>query len=188
MPGRRIREAALVGIVLAGVVGGFWVHRVYLQDPAYAVMRGQDVVRHAYPTAVYIHNELRSGNLPIWNPYQMAGQPFLALHVTAVLYPPNLLFMGLLLPGRALEALALFHFFIAGFMLGGRAAPRDVSEAGLLCGRSARIASPHGHDTDAPRPEAGRGGCRLPGAWNLQPLCGGKLRLPDVRHREPDPR
>jgi hypothetical protein len=44
----------------------------------------------------------------------MAGQPFLALYVSAALYPPNLLLVGILPPARALEALALFHFTVSG--------------------------------------------------------------------------
>ncbi len=104
--------AALLFVALAS---GLWVHRVYVDQPEFVVKPGfRDVVQHAYPTAAYLHNELRRGNLPLWNPYQMAGQPIVGLHVTAVLYPPNLLLMGLLPPGRALEALAIFHLAIAG--------------------------------------------------------------------------
>lgn len=114
VPGSSRSGSLRAGAALALVIAAFWAHRVYLEEPVYPIMRGRDVVRHAYPTAVYIHDELRSGNLPIWNPYQMAGQPFLALHITAVLYPPHLLFMGLLPPGRALEALVLFHLLLAG--------------------------------------------------------------------------
>jgi hypothetical protein len=74
-----------------------------------------DLFQYFYPTAAFIHNELQRGNLPLWNPYQMAGQPFLAQHVPGVLYPPNLALMGLLPPARALEALSLLHLVLAGF-------------------------------------------------------------------------
>lgn len=93
---------------------GVWVERAYLDAPTQRIeARLSDVFLHAYPTAVFMHRELQRGNLPLWNPYQMAGQPFMALHVTGVLYPPNIVAMGLLPAGRALEALAIFHLALA---------------------------------------------------------------------------
>ena len=109
-------KALAVPLLFAALAAGMWVHRVYLDEPQRPPTFGYlDVFRHAYPTAVFLHDELRRGNLPLWNPYQMAGQPFVALHVTAALYPPNLLLTGLLSPARALEAITLFHFVVAGF-------------------------------------------------------------------------
>ncbi len=35
--------------------------------------------------------QLRSGNLPLWNPYIFAGMPYLGDFLSAMLYPPNLL-------------------------------------------------------------------------------------------------
>ncbi len=102
-------------LLIASLATAFWVHRVYLEEPKFPPMGAKDLIRHAYPTAAYLHNELQSGNLPLWNPYQMAGQPFVALHVTGAFYPPNIVLMGLLPPARALEALALVHLVIAGF-------------------------------------------------------------------------
>lgn len=111
-------------LLFVALAGGFWVHRVYWDPPEGPTSFGyQDGLLHALPTASFLHAELQRGNLPLWNPYQMAGQPFLALYVTAALYPPNLLFMGLLPPLRALEALSLLHLSVAGYfawLLGAR--------------------------------------------------------------------
>jgi hypothetical protein len=73
-----------------------------------------DVFQHFYPTAVFMHRELRQGNFPLWNPYQYAGQPFVALHVAGALYPPNLLFWTLLSPAYALAGHFILHMSIAG--------------------------------------------------------------------------
>ena len=63
-------------------------------------------------------NSVRSGVIPLWNPYSYCGTPFLANLQSAVLYPPNALF---LLTGvaRGFGISALTHLFLAGvFMFG----------------------------------------------------------------------
>ena len=37
----------------------------------------------------YASAALRNGTLPLWNPYQGLGQPFLSNYVSGVLYPIN---------------------------------------------------------------------------------------------------
>lgn len=125
-------------VLFAALAAGFWIHRVYSDPPGSQIAFGyQDVFWHALPTATFLHRELQRGTFPLWNPYQMAGQPFLALYVTAALYPPNLLFMGLLPPARALEALTLFHLTVAGlftWLLGARLGLSPVARLAAALG------------------------------------------------------
>ena len=51
-----------------------------------------DGIAQYYPWRHFAAESLRSGHLPLWNPYQFCGTPFLANGQSAVLYPPNLLF------------------------------------------------------------------------------------------------
>lgn len=105
----------LVFLLLAALSAGVWIHRIHIDRPSgHALLVNSDVFRYFYPTADYLHDELRRGHLPLWNPYQYAGQPFLGLHVTAALYPPNLVLMGLLRAGQALAAHAILHTLVAG--------------------------------------------------------------------------
>jgi hypothetical protein len=57
----------------------------------------------------------RHGNMPFWNPYELAGTPLLANSQSAALYPPHVL-MGILhVPSAlAITLLAWFHLFWAG--------------------------------------------------------------------------
>lgn len=56
---------------------------------------------------------LRSGHLPLWNPYLGNGAPLLANYQSALLYPPN--WLALLLPlDLASSWLAAFHLALAG--------------------------------------------------------------------------
>ena len=48
---------------------------------------GVDEVREFYPLLDFTHDSLRSGNLPLWNPYNFSGYPHLANWASAVFYP-----------------------------------------------------------------------------------------------------
>jgi hypothetical protein len=67
----------------------------------------------AYPVAQYQRECFWRGELPLWNPYNNCGLPFLAQWNTMPLYPPALLY--LLLPLTwSLSAFCLGHLFWAG--------------------------------------------------------------------------
>jgi hypothetical protein len=75
---------------------------------------------------------IRGGEIPLWNPFQFAGQPFLASVPAGILYPLN--FHYLLLPIHlAIEWMIIWHLIAAGlFMyLYARSIPlRPVAAAG----------------------------------------------------------
>ena len=58
-------------------------------------------------------DSLRAGHLPLWNPYTYAGQPFLAGFQSALLYPPNAIFLVLPL-ARAVNLSWGLHLLILG--------------------------------------------------------------------------
>jgi hypothetical protein len=51
-----------------------------------------DGIAQFYPWRHFAAESLRHGVIPLWNPYQFCGTPFLANGQSAVLYPLNLLF------------------------------------------------------------------------------------------------
>ena len=79
-----------------------------------------DPITQFYPYLSYARERLLAFQMPLWNPYTLAGTPFLASQQTAVLYPLNLLV--LLLPiDRAPAASAALRLLLAGvgtFLLG----------------------------------------------------------------------
>jgi hypothetical protein len=139
------RAAAVLGLVL--LAAAVWGHRIAIDRPAsHADLLQADTYRYYYPTAVYLHRELGAGRIPLWNPYQLAGQPYLALHVPAVLYPPNLVLFALLPPLPALAAHAILHLFVAGlftWLLAGRlglsAPARLAAAAAFLLSRPLQL-------------------------------------------------
>lgn len=75
-------------VLTAVVTAFFW--KALLTD---RVLAGYDLSTYFYPYRQYAATALRQANLPLWNPYLFQGVPFLANQQTAVLYPPNLIYV-----------------------------------------------------------------------------------------------
>jgi len=73
-----------------------------------------DMVSEFVAWRAYLADSLSHGHIPLWDPYNYGGQPFLGDFETGVLYPPNLLFLCLPL-ARALNFSALLHLVLLGW-------------------------------------------------------------------------
>ncbi len=75
-----------------------------------------DGMAEFYPWRLFAAQTLRSGYLPLWNPHQFCGTPFVANSQSAVFYPFNLLFC--IFPvARAFGVSVLLHLFLTGSFL-----------------------------------------------------------------------
>ena len=74
-----------------------------------------DLVLENYAWQRFVRAAVRAGELPLWNPYQFGGAPFLATGQASVLYPPSILFHVLPL-ALAYGWYLLFHFALAGLL------------------------------------------------------------------------
>ena len=75
-----------------------------------------DGIAQFYPWRLFAARTWATGFVPLWNPYQFCGTPFLANDQSATLYPLNLVF--LLLPvARAFGVSAVLHLFLTGAFL-----------------------------------------------------------------------
>jgi len=76
---------------------------------------GGDLESFLWPTYRYAAHTLRSGEIPLWNPYLHSGAPYAADNQSGLFYPPNLL-LALLpdVPYRAMEWLVALHTLFAG--------------------------------------------------------------------------
>jgi len=61
-------------------------------------------------------NQLREGNLALWNPHLFAGAPFFGGFESALLYPINWIFLILPLPSAINLSIAI-HLFLIGFFM-----------------------------------------------------------------------
>ena len=74
-----------------------------------------DLTRYFFPLKFYGTNLIKSGIIPLWNPYLFCGMPFLGVLQTGVFYPPNLIIYAGDNFVRAYGYYIIFHFFISGF-------------------------------------------------------------------------
>ena len=71
-----------------------------------------DAISQFYPWRVFYAHSMKSGHIPLWNPHQFSGTPFLANGQSACLYPPNLIFL-VFDPITAFTIFAALHLFLA---------------------------------------------------------------------------
>lgn len=71
-----------------------------------------DAIAQFYPWRVFYARSMASGHIPLWNPHQFSGTPFLANGQSACLYPFNLLFL-IFNPITAFTIFAALHLFLA---------------------------------------------------------------------------
>lgn len=75
---------------------------------------GTDLSRQFIYWRDFGFGQLKHGNLPLWNPYVFSGAPFLGGFQSALLYPPNLVYLILPL-AKAINADVALHVFLIGF-------------------------------------------------------------------------
>ncbi|MCG6926711.1 MAG: YfhO family protein [Acidobacteria bacterium] len=114
--GRAVRREALFVVAASIALVAF----ACLLPPTF--FEGTDWLRLHLPNKIHATESLRGGELPLWNPYASLGRPFLADTETAVLYPPNLLYLATD-PSSGLLLLTLAHFILGlvGMLALGRA-------------------------------------------------------------------
>jgi len=83
---RRLAAALLVALALL-LVARPLLHR--------EVFTFRDHTDYFQPLRWYTATSLQAGRLPLWNPYNASGEPWLANPQTAVFYPPAWLFLAL---------------------------------------------------------------------------------------------
>lgn len=72
-----------------------WKYEKYLgYNPGSYPNKAQyfDVIRQLYPWKIFAMDEIKSGHIPLWNPYNFSGSPLLANNQSSVFYPLNILF------------------------------------------------------------------------------------------------
>lgn len=82
--------------------------------PAWNPLRW-DGIGQFYPWRHFAAETLRAGQIPLWNPYQFCGTPFVANSQSAVFYPGNLLFILIPDTAYAFGWSALLHLTLCGW-------------------------------------------------------------------------
>jgi hypothetical protein len=106
----------LLGLLLVTLAA--WAPVIFSRHWSFGVE--VDFLRQFYPARFFAASTLSHGTFPLWNPYVLSGQAYFASYQTAMLYPLNLLMVGLYGAAHAdfsLKALCIyvvFHYLFAG--------------------------------------------------------------------------
>lgn len=96
-----------------------WKYETYLgYNPGSYPNKAQyfDVIRQLYPWKILAIDQLKNGQIPLWNPYNFSGSPLLANNQSAVLNPFNVLFF-ILSPSIAWSAFIIIQPFLASLFM-----------------------------------------------------------------------
>jgi len=98
--------------------------------PKWNVLQWDDLAQY-YPWRLFAQRSIRNNEIPLWNPHQFCGTPFVANGQSAVFYPPNVLFWVLPVD-IAFEWSAALHIFLAGVFMFGLAREMVLSKTAAL--------------------------------------------------------
>ncbi len=85
-----------------------------------------DSMAQFYPWRLLLHRAAQQGQLPLWNPYQFGGYPFVGNGQSALFYPPNWLYF-FVPPQIGLGLSAALHVFLGGLFMWGLARAWNLS-------------------------------------------------------------
>lgn len=108
-PRKRSRDGVAAAL-LALFVLGFWLLRFGLAEGS-TPAQSHDLHAYYYPLYAVSFGRLARGELPVWDPYQMTGLPWLATLQAGLFYPPHLLYALLPTP-TALAASHALHLLL----------------------------------------------------------------------------
>jgi hypothetical protein len=120
--------------VVGGLIAAALLLVFVLPQNVLLTAKGTDTISEFVAWRAFLADSLRAGHIPLWNPYTYGGQPFLSGFESAVLYPPNLLFVVMPL-GPALNFSVLLHLIILGWGMNRWAKQRGLgAPAAALAG------------------------------------------------------
>jgi hypothetical protein len=129
----RFLRSAYVPLSLAALVLLFMLP--FLRPPTgNEVLNGHDLVNQQYPLYSFIFDSLRNGNgLPLWNPYQFAGQSIASNPQSTIFYPPAWIMLPLGVP-HGVGWLFILHLWWGGWGMAQFARRLGATQAGSLAG------------------------------------------------------
>ncbi|HEX2906368.1 MAG TPA: YfhO family protein [Phototrophicaceae bacterium] len=98
------------------------------------VLNGHDLLYQQYPLYSFIFDSVRDGHgLPLWSPYQFAGQSIVANPQSTIFYPPAWMMAVLGVP-RGVGWLVVLHLWLGGWGLAAFTRQLGASPAGAFAG------------------------------------------------------
>ena len=106
------RENILAVIVLLFIITLYFLPVIF-SDQTYA---SRDIYNFFNPRRFFAAETIRSGTIPLWNPYLASGVPFLANLQGAVFYPLSIIYY--ILPFQlGFKCFIVLHYYLAGLFM-----------------------------------------------------------------------
>lgn len=126
------RAQLLASAVLFALTLGMFADALFAGDSIVASDENGDVREYFSVMREFGYEQMRAGNVPLWNPYNFCGTPFLAGMQSSLLYPFNVSYFALPL-AKALNLEIAFHIWLVGVLMFAWARNRGLRfEAALL--------------------------------------------------------
>ncbi len=109
----QMRTHLIAAAVLAAIVLGIFADVLIDPDPVVVGYRWSDLTKQFVAWRMFGFDELAKGNLALWNPHIFSGCPYFGGMQSALLYPPNWLFMIVPIVAALNLSIAL-HLYLAG--------------------------------------------------------------------------
>lgn len=131
-----------IAVLYALIVTALFARPLFDSGDLVASLHGKDVGNYFAPIRDFGYSELRQGNLPLWNPYEFSGTPYLGTFQPALLYPINLMYLVLPLP-KALNLDMALHVFLLGLFMAAWMLNRGLhAVAAFFCGLMLMLSGP----------------------------------------------
>jgi hypothetical protein len=111
-----LRSAGFAAAALSVLLLVFFADLLFFGGERILAGKLSDVPTQFLHWRAFGFDELRHGHLPLWNPHNFAGVPFFGGFMSALLYPPNWLYLVLPLP-KAVNWGIVLHLFLGGFFM-----------------------------------------------------------------------
>jgi hypothetical protein len=112
----RCRSVVLAILGLLGLTLAMFGDVLFSTEQRVLSAAGLDLSAQFLPWYEFGFGELRKGNLPLWNPHLFSGLPFFGGFQSALLYPPNLLYLVLPI-AAAVNVLIALHILLIGLFM-----------------------------------------------------------------------
>lgn len=133
----------LICLLLAALTIGMFRDVLFTRDNLVLSKLGTDLSEQYVPWRMFGFDELRKGNLALWNPHLFSGSPYFGGFQSALLYPLNALFLVLPL-AKAINVSIALHVLLGGlFMYAWMVFRGLLPLAGLLASVGFMFCGPH---------------------------------------------
>ena len=114
---RRLPDLVLLGaVVLVALRWWLWVYLPGIDPGLEGKFGSIDLYAYFLPGFIHAQERLGAGEVPLWNPYEAFGVPFLGSLQVQALYPPRFLAFALFSPEAALDVYVRFHLVLGGVL------------------------------------------------------------------------